>query len=69
METFESGTPRTAAPDSSNLGKIQAGSLESSTVDLTEQLVNMITAQRNFQANAQMITTQDQITQTVINIR
>ncbi|MEW2884255.1 flagellar basal body rod C-terminal domain-containing protein, partial [Klebsiella pneumoniae] len=56
-------------PDTSNLGKIQAGSLEASTVDLTEQLVNMITAQRNFQANAQMITTQDQITQTVINIR
>ncbi len=46
-------------PDTSNLGKIQAGSLEASTVDLTEQLVNMITAQRNFQANAQMITTQD----------
>ncbi|HYQ23314.1 flagellar hook protein FlgE [Stenotrophomonas sp.] len=69
VETFDSGTPRTAAPDSSNLGKIQSGALESSTVDLTEQLVNMITAQRNFQANAQMITTQDQITQTVINIR
>ncbi|MFB3129890.1 MAG: flagellar basal body rod C-terminal domain-containing protein, partial [Lysobacteraceae bacterium] len=62
-------TPRTGMPDTSNLGKIQAGSLEASTVDLTEQLVNMITAQRNFQANAQMITTQDQITQTVINIR
>ncbi|AWH53459.1 flagellar hook protein FlgE [Stenotrophomonas sp. ESTM1D_MKCIP4_1] len=69
VETFDSGTPRTAPPDSSNLGKIQSGALESSTVDLTEQLVNMITAQRNFQANAQMITTQDQITQTVINIR
>jgi flagellar hook protein FlgE len=69
VETFDSGTPRTGAADTSNLGKIQAGSLESSTVDLTEQLVNMITAQRNFQANAQMITTQDQITQTVINIR
>lgn len=69
VETFESGTPRTGMPDTSNLGKIQAGSLEASTVDLTEQLVNMITAQRNFQANAQMITTQDQITQTVINIR
>ena len=39
------------------------------TVDLTEQLVNMIVAQRNFQANAQMISTQDQATQTVINIR
>ncbi|MGE8249783.1 MAG: flagellar hook-basal body complex protein, partial [Stenotrophomonas bentonitica] len=68
-ESFASGTPRTGAPDSSNLGKIQAGSLEASTVDLTEQLVNMITAQRNFQANAQMISTQDQITQTIINLR
>lgn len=68
-ETFDSGTPRTGQPDTSNLGQIQAGSLESSTVDLTEQLVNMITAQRNFQANAQMVSTQDQITQTIINIR
>jgi len=68
-ETFASGSPRTAAPDSSGLGSIQAGALESSTVDLTEQLVNMIVAQRNFQANAQMLTTQDQVTQTIINIR
>ena len=42
---------------------------EQSNVDITAQLVNMITAQRNFQANAQMIATQDQITQTIINIR
>ncbi len=69
VETFGSGTARTGAPDSSNLGKVQAGSLESSTVDLTEQLVNMITAQRNFQANSQMVSTMDQITQTIINIR
>ena len=48
---------------------MQGGALEASNVDLTEQLVNMITAQRNFQANAQMISTQDQVTQTVINIR
>lgn len=69
VETFSSGTPRTGSPDSSNLGKVQAGSLEASTVDLTEQLVNMITAQRNFQANSQMVSTMDQITQTIINIR
>ncbi|MGB3392804.1 MAG: flagellar hook protein FlgE [Stenotrophomonas sp.] len=68
-ETYASGTPRTGAPDTSDFGQIQAGSLEASTVDLTEQLVNMITAQRNFQANAQMVSTQDQITQTIINIR
>ncbi len=68
-ETFASGSPRTGAPDTSDFGQIQAGSLEASTVDLTEQLVNMIVAQRNFQANAQMVSTQDQITQTIINIR
>ena len=48
---------------------MQSGALEPSNVDLTEQLVNMITAQRHFQANAQMISTQDTITQTIINIR
>ncbi|MGY0633020.1 flagellar hook protein FlgE [Luteimonas sp. A478] len=68
-QTHTSGTPRTGAPDTSDFGQIQSGALESSTVDLTEQLVSMITAQRNFQANAQMISTQDQVTQTVINIR
>ena len=68
-ETNASGVARTGAPDSSDLGQVQAGSLEASTVDLTEQLVNMIVAQRNFQANAQMVSTQDQITQTIINIR
>ena len=69
MATHASGTPRSGVPDSSDFGRIQSGALEGSTVDLTEQLVNMITAQRNFQANAQMISTQDQATQTVINIR
>ena len=54
---------------SGTFGLTQSGALEASNVDLTEQLVNMITAQRNFQANAQMISTQDQVTQTVINIR
>ena len=68
-ETFESGQPRRGGAGSSEFGLVQGGSLEASNVDLTEQLVNMITAQRNFQANAQMISTQDQITQTVINIR
>lgn len=68
-ETSESGQPRHGFGGSSEFGSVQGGSLEGSNVDLTEQLVNMITAQRNFQANAQMISTQDQITQTVINIR
>ena len=54
---------------SASFGLIQSGALEGSNVDLTRELVNMIVAQRQFQANAQMITTADQITQTIINIR
>ena len=68
-ETFTSGGPRLGQGGSSNFGLLQAGALESSNVDLTEQLVEMITAQRNFQANAQMISTSDQVTQTIINMR
>jgi flagellar hook protein FlgE len=68
-ETFSSGAVLRGQAGQSNFGQIQSGALEASNVDLTEQLVTMITAQRNFQANAQMITTADQITQTVINIR
>ncbi len=68
-ETFTSGGPRLGQGGSSNFGLLQAGALEASNVDLTEQLVEMITAQRNFQANAQMISTADQVTQTIINMR
>lgn len=68
-ETFTSGQALHGVAGSSNFGQVQAGALEASNVDLTEQLVNMITAQRNFQANSQMIQTSDQITQTIINIR
>ncbi|MGH8612062.1 MAG: flagellar hook protein FlgE [Gammaproteobacteria bacterium] len=68
-ETFSSGAALTGAPGSGDLGLVQSGALEEANVDLTEELVNMITAQRNFQANAQVISTADQITQTIINIR
>lgn len=68
-ETYESGEPINGEPGSGSLGLIQSGALEGSNVDLTEQLVGMITAQRNFQANAQVITTADTVTQTIINIR
>jgi len=68
-ETFDSGAPLVGAPGAGVAGLIQSGALEGSNVDLTEQLVGMITAQRNFQANAQVITTADTITQTIINIR
>jgi flagellar hook protein FlgE len=68
-ETFTSGDAVRGSPGTGSFGLIQSGALESSNVDLTQQLVNMITAQRNFQANAQMISTADQVTQTIINIR
>jgi flagellar hook protein FlgE len=68
-QTFTSGAVIHGTAQSANLGTIQSGALESSNVDLTKELVGMITAQRAFQANAQMITTDDQITQTVLQIR
>ena len=68
-ETFASGQPLKGQAGTSGLGNIQSGALEASNVDMTEQLVNMITAQRDFQANAQVISVSDQITQTIINIR
>ncbi|MEL6868247.1 MAG: flagellar hook protein FlgE [Pseudomonadota bacterium] len=68
-ESFASGDAALGDAGTGRFGLIQAGALEASNVDLTAQLVNMITAQRNFQANAQMISTADTVTQTVINIR
>ena len=68
-ETFESGQALRGPAGSGNIGTVQAGALESANVDLAQELVNMITAQRTFQANAQMISTADSITQTIINIR
>lgn len=69
VETFDSGTPLPNIPGQGGSGLLQSGALEASNVDLTEELVAMITAQRNFQANAEVITTADAITQTIINIR
>ncbi len=68
-ETFSSGGALRGEAGTASFGLIQSGALEASNVDLTDQLVNMITAQRNFQANAQVISTADAITQTIINIR
>ena len=48
---------------------LQSGAVEESNVDLTEELVNMITAQRVYQANAQTIKTQDPMLQTLVNLR
>ena len=68
-ETFASGTSQLGEAATSSFGQIQSGALESSNVDISEQLVKLITAQRNFQANAQVISTADNVTQTIINIR
>jgi flagellar hook protein FlgE len=67
-QTFSSGTAVQGTAGSAGVGTIQSGALESSNVDLTTELVNMITEQRAFQANAQVITTADQLSQTVIGI-
>lgn len=66
--TAASGEALLGAAESGSYGQIQSGALEASNVDLTAQLVNLITAQRNFQANAQVISATDTITQTIINI-
>jgi flagellar hook protein FlgE len=68
-ETATSGQPLIGAPNSGNLGTLQAGALEESNVDVTAELVKMITAQRIYQANAQTIKTQDAVLQTMVNLR
>jgi flagellar hook protein FlgE len=69
IETFGSGVATTGTPGTASLGMIQSSSLEESNIDLTQELVKMIATQRNFQANAQVISASDTLTQTVINIR
>jgi flagellar hook protein FlgE len=68
-ETVASGQPLIGTPNSGSLGALQSAAIEESNVDLTAELVNMITAQRNYQANAQSIKTQDAIMQTLVNLR
>ena len=68
-ETFASGAAVGGTPGSGQFGTARAGSLEDSNVDLTAELVNMMTAQRAYQANAQTIKTQDQVMSTLVNLR
>jgi flagellar hook protein FlgE len=68
VQTFASGQPVYGAAGGAGFGNIESGSLEESNVDITAQLVNMITAQRAYQANAEMVSTENSITQTTINI-
>jgi flagellar hook protein FlgE len=67
--TGTSGDPVAGVPGGGNLGVLQSGALEESNVDLTGELVNMITAQRSYQANAQTIKTMDQVLQTLVSLR
>lgn len=67
--TNESGLPVQGSPGTGKFGLLRSGALEDSTVDLTAELVNMMTAQRAYQANAQTIKTQDQIMSTLVNLK
>jgi flagellar hook protein FlgE len=69
VSNYASGDPLVGVPGDGNIGVLQASALEESNVDLTAELVNMITAQRTYQANAQTIKTQDQVLQTIVNLR
>ena len=68
-QTSASGPALIGAPNTSSLGTLSSATVEESNVDLTAELVNLITQQRNYQANAQSIKTQDQIMQTLVNLR
>ncbi|MDP3653344.1 MAG: flagellar hook protein FlgE [Rhodoferax sp.] len=69
VETSASGQPVEGKPGNGNFGKLRAGATEDSNVDLTAELINMMTAQRDYQANAQTIKTQDQVMSTLVNLR
>ena len=69
VQSFQSGEPVIGTPRTGTLGALQAGALEDSNVELSDQLVNLIVAQRNYQANAKTIETESAITQTIINLR
>ncbi len=68
-ETSASGQPIVGRPGTNSLATITGQSVEESNVDMSQELVNMIIAQRTYQANAQTIKTQDQVMQTLINMR
>lgn len=67
--TAVSGTPTIGEPGTGSFGNLLTSTIERSNVDTTEELVNLIAAQRNFQANAKALDTQNQISQTIFNLR
>jgi len=68
-ESSSSGQPLVGSPSTGSNGVLQAGALESSNVDITTELVAMITAQRVYQANAETVKVQDQVQQTLTSLR
>ncbi|MEC4673153.1 MAG: flagellar hook protein FlgE [Nitrospirota bacterium] len=68
IETIDSGTPTVGSPDSGAFGSVVANTLESSNVDLGDELVNMITMQRTFQANSRIITTTNDLLGELVNL-
>ncbi len=69
VETFASGQPIQGLPTQGKFGELRSGAVEDSNVDLTAELVAMMTAQRSYQANVQTIKTQDQALQALVNLR
>lgn len=69
LSTMESGAPRLAAPGEAGYGQLRSGVLEQSNVELTEELVHLITAQRNYQASAKALETSSSLAQTIIQMR
>ncbi|QQD22052.1 flagellar hook-basal body complex protein [Oceanospirillaceae bacterium ASx5O] len=67
-ESFESGVATIGSPRTASFGQITSSALEDSNVELSEQLVRLIIAQRNYQASAKTIETTDQVTQTILNL-
>jgi len=67
-ESFESGVPTVGSPRTGTFGNLRSSALEDSNVDLSEELVGLIIAQRNFQASAKTIETSDTVTQTIIQL-
>ncbi len=57
------------APGSSGLGQIQSGYVEISNVDLSQEMANLITAQRGFEANSKVVSTSDELLQTLVNMK
>ena len=66
---YATGEPVHGAPGEGKFGSLRSGALEDSNIDITGELVSMMTAQRAYQANAQTIKTQDQVLSTMLNMR